>query len=82
MDPPSYGRGPKGEVWQIEDKLYGLVELYKSIIRQAFILLNKLLYNWFITYNFEHILDATVARKAKRRTYICWRNRNTNIKRW
>ena len=22
MDPPSYGRGPKGEVWQIEDKLY------------------------------------------------------------
>ena len=22
MDPPSYGRGPKGEVWQIEEKLY------------------------------------------------------------
>ena len=21
MDPPSYGRGPKGEVWKIEDKL-------------------------------------------------------------
>lgn len=26
MDPPSYGRGPGGEVWKLEDELYGLVE--------------------------------------------------------
>ncbi|MEE0956368.1 MAG: class I SAM-dependent methyltransferase [Eubacterium sp.] len=26
MDPPSYGRGPKGEIWKIEDALYPLVE--------------------------------------------------------
>ena len=26
MDPPSYGRGPNGEVWKIEDKLYSLME--------------------------------------------------------
>lgn len=26
MDPPSYGRGPKGEIWKIEDSLYPLVE--------------------------------------------------------
>ncbi len=26
MDPPSYGRGPKGEIWKLEDELYGLVE--------------------------------------------------------
>ncbi|MGE4283272.1 MAG: class I SAM-dependent methyltransferase [Clostridia bacterium] len=25
MDPPSYGRGPNGEVWKIEDELYNLV---------------------------------------------------------
>lgn len=25
MDPPSYGRGPGGEVWKLEDELYGLV---------------------------------------------------------
>jgi 23S rRNA (cytosine1962-C5)-methyltransferase len=25
MDPPSYGRGPKGELWKIETKLYELV---------------------------------------------------------
>lgn len=26
MDPPSYGRGPSGEVWKIENELYMLVE--------------------------------------------------------
>ena len=25
MDPPSYGRGPKGEIWKFEDELYNLV---------------------------------------------------------
>ena len=25
MDPPSYGRGPTGEMWKIEDQLYGLI---------------------------------------------------------
>ncbi len=25
MDPPSYGRGPKGEIWRFEDELYNLV---------------------------------------------------------
>lgn len=27
MDPPSYGRGPKGEIWKIEDNIHGLVKL-------------------------------------------------------
>ena len=26
MDPPSYGRGPNGEVWKLEDELFGLVD--------------------------------------------------------
>ncbi len=26
MDPPSYGRGPKGEVWKMEDAIYGLIQ--------------------------------------------------------
>jgi 23S rRNA (cytosine1962-C5)-methyltransferase len=26
MDPPSYGRGPSGEIWKIEDELYGLLK--------------------------------------------------------
>lgn len=27
MDPPSYGRGPSGEIWKLEDKIYSFVEL-------------------------------------------------------
>ncbi|SHI22760.1 23S rRNA (cytosine1962-C5)-methyltransferase [Sporobacter termitidis DSM 10068] len=27
MDPPSYGRGPSGEVWKLEDDLYAFVSL-------------------------------------------------------
>ncbi len=26
MDPPSYGRGPGGEVWKLENEIYGFVE--------------------------------------------------------
>ena len=32
MDPPSYGRGPKGEIWKFEDELYGLVTKCKQIL--------------------------------------------------
>lgn len=32
MDPPSYGRGPGGEVWQLEEKIYGLVELCAQVL--------------------------------------------------
>ncbi|EPZ53283.1 hypothetical protein H477_5046 [[Clostridium] sordellii ATCC 9714] len=44
MDPPSYGRGPKGEVWQIEDKLYGLVELCTKVLsdKPLFFLINSI----------------------------------------
>jgi 23S rRNA (cytosine1962-C5)-methyltransferase len=32
MDPPSYGRGPSGEVWKLEDDLYGFVKLCAGIL--------------------------------------------------
>lgn len=32
MDPPTYGRGPKGEVWRFEDELFNLVEKCRSIL--------------------------------------------------
>lgn len=32
MDPPSYGRGPGGEVWKIEEKIHGLVKLCAQIL--------------------------------------------------
>ena len=32
MDPPSYGRGPKGEVWKIEDAVYPLIKLCSNVL--------------------------------------------------
>jgi 23S rRNA (cytosine1962-C5)-methyltransferase len=32
MDPPSYGRGPTGEVWKLEDSLYGFLELCAGLL--------------------------------------------------
>ena len=32
MDPPSYGRGPNGEVWKLENELYGLISSCINIL--------------------------------------------------
>lgn len=32
LDPPAYGRGPKGEVWQLFENLPAMVELCRSIL--------------------------------------------------
>ncbi|GGA88443.1 SAM-dependent methyltransferase [Brucella endophytica] len=32
LDPPAYGRGPNGEVWQLFDDLPGMVDLCRSIL--------------------------------------------------
>ena len=32
MDPPSYGRGPKGEMWRLEDKIFSLVKLTEKVM--------------------------------------------------
>ncbi len=43
MDPPSYGRGPSGEVWKIEDELYPLIEECIKILsnKPLFFLINS-----------------------------------------
>lgn len=32
MDPPSYGKGPKGELWKIEDSVFSLINLCSQIL--------------------------------------------------
>lgn len=32
MDPPSYGRGPGGEIWKIEDSIYDFVKLCTEVL--------------------------------------------------
>ena len=43
MDPPSYGRGPGGEVWKLEDGLYSLIESCSQLLsdRAVFFLVNS-----------------------------------------
>ena len=43
MDPPSYGRGPGGEVWKLEEKLDGLLEMCLPVLsdKPLFFILNS-----------------------------------------
>ena len=43
MDPPSYGRGPGGEVWKLEDSIYDLVKVCSEVLSDdsLFFLLNS-----------------------------------------
>lgn len=43
MDPPSYGRGPNGEMWKLEDNLADFVELTKKVLTKnpLFVLINS-----------------------------------------
>ena len=43
MDPPSYGRGPKGEIWKIEDNIWDFVGLTAQLLSDdaLFFLINS-----------------------------------------
>ncbi|HPD88693.1 MAG TPA: class I SAM-dependent methyltransferase [Oscillospiraceae bacterium] len=43
LDPPSYGRGPAGEVWKLEDQIYDLIALCKGVLTEKplFVMLNS-----------------------------------------
>lgn len=43
MDPPSYGRGPKGEIWKIEDSIYDFIGLCSRLLSKEplFFLVNS-----------------------------------------
>ena len=43
MDPPSYGRGPSGEVWKLEDNLFPFVDLCSGVLSDnpLFVIINS-----------------------------------------
>lgn len=43
MDPPSYGRGPGGEVWKLEQNLWGFVSLCAGVLSEEplFVIINS-----------------------------------------
>ena len=69
MDPPSYGRGPTGEVWRLEENLYPFVELVRGVLsdQPLFVILNSYttgLAPSVVTY----ILETLLSRKFGGRT--------------
>ena len=66
MDPPSYGRGAKGEVWQFENNIYDLVELCTKVLSDnpLFFLINS--YTTGISSTvLANILNLTVNKEHK-----------------
>ena len=43
MDPPSFGRGPKGETWKIEENIFDFVRLCGQVLSEKplFVLINS-----------------------------------------
>src|SRR5699024_4503697 len=69
MDPPSYGRGPSGEIWKLEENLYPFVELVAQVLSDEplFFLINSYttgLAPSVLTY----ILETVVSRRHGGRT--------------
>lgn len=66
MDPPSYGRGANGEVWNIEESLYMLVELCTKVLSDnpLFFLINS--YTTGLSPSIlANILKMTIKKKGK-----------------
>ncbi len=64
MDPPSYGRGPGGEVWQLENHIYSLVSLCADVLSEnpLFFALNS--YTTGLSPSvMEYLLGVSVGKK-------------------
>ena len=66
MDPPSYGRGPNGEVWKLEDNIFQLLELCSQILSDdpLFVAVNS--YTTGVSPSvMEYMLDVMMRDKYK-----------------
>ena len=64
MDPPSYGRGPKGEIWKFEDELYRLVTRCAQLLsdKPLFFIINS--YTTGISHTVvANVTELTVGRR-------------------
>lgn len=64
MDPPSFGRGANGEVWNIEESLFPLIKLCEEVLSDnpLFFLINSYTTGMSPTV-LENILNITINRK-------------------
>ena len=66
MDPPSYGRGPNGEMWKLEQNLFPFLEFCTTILSEnpLFVLVNS--YTTGLSPTVLHnMLQMTVSRKSR-----------------
>ncbi|MDE5983993.1 MAG: class I SAM-dependent methyltransferase [Eubacterium sp.] len=64
LDPPSYGRGPKGEIWHLEDSIYDFVKLVFQVLSDEpiMVLLNS--YTTGLSASvMKYILDDVITSK-------------------
>ena len=67
MDPPSYGRGPNGETWKLENELFSLVELCTGVLSDnpLFFLINS--YTTGLQPQvIKNVLELTVGKRGGR----------------
>ncbi len=64
MDPPSYGRGPGGEVWKLENEVYGFVDLCKDVLSDDPLLMLINSYTTGLSPSvMQYILGSAIAKK-------------------
>lgn len=66
MDPPSYGRGPGGEIWKLESEIFDLLELCVNVLNDSplFFVLNS--YTTGLSPSvMSYLLGVTVGRRYK-----------------
>lgn len=66
LDPPSYGRGTNGEMWKLEDSIFGLMEDITQLLSEnpLFVLLNS--YTTGLSASvMSYLLEMTVGRRYK-----------------
>ncbi len=64
MDPPSYGRGPNGEVWKLEDNIYDLLTAAASLLSDnALFLLVNLYTTGFPQTTLKQTLEQIIVKK-------------------
>lgn len=70
LDPPSYGRGPKGEIWHLEDSIYDFVKLVAQVLTDEpiMVLLNSYttgLSASVMKYILDDVLTNTIGGKVE-----------------
>ncbi|MBO5138862.1 MAG: class I SAM-dependent methyltransferase [Bacilli bacterium] len=72
MDPPSFGRGPSGEVWKFEDKIIELIEACMDILsdKPLFFQVNSYTTGFSKTV-LENVLKTTLLKKYKNGRVEC-----------